>query len=306
MPPKKIDKKSNKQKQKDIVLTDVEKKWQVLIDRHTTLLKDMETYIEENIIELFKPKLGGKKPGESYQFLLKNQIGFKFPSDSKIYDNCINCIETLAGTDSRYHPSYRLSNTSHTYCLKKEAKNLYYGRKFAYNNNNIYGMMLTKYYKNIYNPSANNIITQSIKLLLHVGYSLDNLIVSINLNIVYKSTIGFYVNGILYYIYLYDPNSDTAKSPSHMPMPLTLVKQLDNLAYKNYRDMCATKQLLPAPAPSIHGNSFALNLASINSINAKLAPEDRYEPVTRYVRAEDFFEEVLADNVPLTTTTDTS
>ena len=304
MPPRRSNKMSNKKKAKEVELTDTEKKWQALVDKQQNLLKEIETYMEDNKIDLLKNKLGGKKPTEEYQLLLRYTIKYKKNTEYiQLYNNPLELDKTYVDFSYGMYSYYRckLSEIYRKKCIKKEASNLYYNRRFGCGCNDLtYYMLFYKYIEN--SKTANDIITEIIKLLLHCDYSLDNIIVKIDYNTNFTPDNGFAIHGMTYRIYLYDPNSATAKKEEYKPIPLSEAKRLDNLAYNTHRENFKLNHI---KYKNIYDKMKCNGHNEIrNTINANLDKEDKFEPVTRYVRAEDFFEDLMATDVEPTTTTD--
>jgi len=89
--------------------------------------------------------------------------------------------------------------------MAKADKNLYYGRDFGHNNNDIYNLILLDIIKN--KTTTHEYITEYIRLLLNMGYSIDNLLVMWKITeyayATDNSTICYKVSGIDYNIYIY-------------------------------------------------------------------------------------------------------
>lgn len=181
---------------------------------------------------------------------------------------------------------------------KKEAKNLYYGRSFASNNKEVYNMILKECIKDKH--TDDEIIAEIIKILLQVGYSIDELIVHIELRTKYIYTpkynhsTGFILYDIIYSIYLYDPNSSEAKQPQNIPIPLVEANEIDYIQYKEYRKMFKNKNIT-AKKVNI-SNSTISATDPHNDINLMLEPSERYEPVAKYINAIDYFTNIVTDN----------
>jgi len=263
-------------------LDPIKREWNQLIERRQQLLKDTEEYIYRNRLELLKAKIGNKTPSKYFNTLINITVYFR----STIINDIHNCNMLLipnvrlhdmysvnSGKYIKYIKNNKVINYINKCTLSKEDKNLYYSRDFGYNNKDLYYLMLLDIIKDKTTPTE--FIIEYIRLLINIGYSIDNLIVMwkqlVNLigGIIHKTGVNNYIKGIKYNIYLYDPNSDVLQDPLLKPITIEEAKRLDNIEYNEYWELLNKKN-------------------STSNIE--------YNPTSRYVRAVDFFANMVTDN----------
>lgn len=233
MPPRQPKKSRSKKKQdEEVELSQLDKEWQDLIDKKQQLMKKTELYIERNKLEILKIVLGNKTPYDTYQTLVQISGRFETPIHPTNICQCVvnpNILFGLKGNS--YFRMIGIKESSlFNESIKKAKKNLYNNKKINYYNDYLYYMILAKYLKNT-TTTMDEYVKEIIKILLNIGYSIDNLLVG--RTIIETNPVDHYPKGMDFKIYLYDPSGNTATKSECKPISMAEAKRLEALEYKH-------------------------------------------------------------------------